>query len=163
MIINGLLFFVLFTARYLFISHPSSICWFNIKIITSTLDQKLSLYSGNVKRRIRNTNVLGVRLSVPKGAYAVTAGAGCGTTIRVAAAPRGYNAGNAVYGLSKGFRVAVGYEGSGGTKENGDKVKIEGKKGFTGGKNEKGKDCAEQGEEKLNTNANKTNINKTNM
>jgi hypothetical protein len=104
-----------------------------------------------------------VRLSVPKGAYAVTVGAGGGSTTSVAAAVRGLNVGNAVYGVSKGFRVAAGYEGSGGIKENGYAVNIDKKNGFTGGKNEKGKDCAEQGEGKLNTNANKININKTNM
>ena len=62
---------------------------------------------------MRKTKVLGVRLSVPNGAYAVTAGAAGGNTIKVAAADLA-NVGR----LSAGFIIGAGKVGRGGTKGN---------------------------------------------
>jgi hypothetical protein len=56
-----------------------------------------------------------VILSVPNGAYAVTAGAAVGTVIIVAAAERG-KVGRTGYGLNTGLRIGGGKVGNGGIK-----------------------------------------------
>ena len=71
------------------------------------------LYSSKVNKRIKNTRVLGVRLSVPSGAYAETVGAGWGRTTIVAAALRLKVGKPARYGLRTGFNVGAPIAGSG--------------------------------------------------
>jgi len=90
---------------------------FMTKLLTCVFNPKsseyISYYSSNVKRSIRKTKVLGVRLSVPNGAYAVTAGAGGGNTTRVAAAFRAKVGMLASVGLRTGFNTDGPIAGTG--------------------------------------------------
>ena len=108
-----------------------------------------------------------MRLSVPNGAYAVTVGAGGGTTMIVAAPVRVGSPGCVINGLSKGFKTGAGNVGTGGTKENGVKERnglTGAKNGLKGAKNGlKEGTWAEQLKGKLIINANETNPNKMNV